>query len=106
MADEMTTIVPSDTCTTMSEVRTAIDSLDRRLVELLAERMRYIEAAARIKTERSAVRDEWRKADVIAKVRAAAKEAGFPEQLAAQLWDVLVEGSIAHEFRRFDSITG
>ncbi len=102
----MSDIVPAASCITMTEVRAAIDTIDQRLVALLGERMRYIEAAARIKTERSAVRDEWRKADVIAKVRAAAAAVDFPEQLAAQLWETLVEGSIAHEFRRFDSITG
>ncbi len=95
--------VPAADCRTMAEVRAAIDLLDRRLVALLGERMRYIEAAARIKPERGQVRDEWRKADVIAKVRDAAAVADFPAALAAALWEVLVEGSIAHELARFDA---
>lgn len=87
----------------MADVRRAIDALDRELVRLLARRMRFIERAGYIKTERDAVRDEWRKADVIAKVRAAARTEGFPEPLAAAVWEVLVEGSIAHEFAVFDA---
>lgn len=96
-------IMPADRCTAMTEVRAAIDALDRRIVALLGERMRYIEAAARIKPERGQVRDEARKADVIAKARAAARAADFPETLTAAIYDVLVEGSIAHEFARFDA---
>src|SRR3546814_14465064 len=65
-------VVPPGDCTTRAEIRTAIDALDREIVALLAARMRYIEAAARVKQHRGAVRDEWRKADVIAKARAAA----------------------------------
>ena len=46
-----------ETCTSMIEVRQGVDALDRALVGLLAERQRYMDAAARIKTERTAVRD-------------------------------------------------
>ena len=92
-----------DQCTAMSEVRAAIDALDQRLIALLAERMRYIEAAARIKPARVQVRDEARKAAVIANAKAAAAAAGFPEALAGTLWETLVEGSIAHEFAAFDA---
>jgi isochorismate pyruvate lyase len=100
----MTDPVSADRCTTMAEVRHAIDTLDRRIVALLGERMRFIEAAARIKQDRDAVRDEARKADVIAKACAAAAEHDFPEELAAAVYEVLVEGSIAHEMARFDGI--
>lgn len=87
----------------MADVRRDIDALDRDLVRLLAQRMRFIERAGHIKADRAAVRDEWRKADVLGKVRAAARDADFPEALAAQLWETLVEGSIAHEFEVFDA---
>ena len=47
-----------------------------KVVALLARRFDFMDAAARIKPERAAVRDEWRKADVKAKVDAAAAAAG------------------------------
>ena len=96
-------MIPPADCETMADVRAGIDGLDRQLVSLLAERMRYIAAAARIKQDRGAVRDEWRKADVLAKVAAAAEVEGFPRALSQQLWDLLVEGSIAAEFEMFDA---
>jgi len=87
---------------TMADVRRDIDALDRALVTLLARRMRFIERAGIIKPTRDTVRDEWRKADVIAKVRAAARAEDFPENVAGALWETLVEASIAHEFTVFD----
>jgi len=75
-------------------------------VTLLAERFRYMDAAARIKPDREAVRDEWRKADVLEKVRAAAAGAGAPVDRIADLYERLVEASIAYEFERFDQTRG
>ncbi len=66
---------PED-CATMVDVRQGVDALDRALVTLLAERQRYMDAAARIKPNRDAVFDQARIDDVVAKVLAAAEPAG------------------------------
>ncbi len=55
-----------EACQTMIEVRAGVDALDRELVALLATRFGHMRAAARIKPSRDAVRDEARKASVIA----------------------------------------
>jgi isochorismate pyruvate lyase len=91
-------------CRTMAEVRAGVDQLDLALVALLAERFGYMDAAARIKPERDQVRDEPRKAEVIANAAAAAAAAGLPEGLAEALWETLVEASIAHELKRWDGL--
>ena len=91
-------------CQTMAEVRAGVDDVDRALLVLLTRRFGYMDAAARIKQSRDAVRDEARKAQVIANVRAEAVVQGLPEALLAQIWDVLVEGSIAYELDRWDQI--
>ena len=91
-----------ESCTSMSEVRAGIDALDRELVALIAARMRYMDAAARIKSHRDDVRDDERKAEVIANARRAAAELGVPPDLAGALWEVLVENSIAYELEQFD----
>ncbi|TVV72515.1 chorismate mutase [Sphingomonas solaris] len=98
----MTDPIPAAACTTMAEVRAGVDALDERIVALLGERMRYMEAAARIKPERDMVRDEPRKAAVIANARRVAAERGFPAELAGALYELLVEASIAYELDRFD----
>lgn len=101
-----TTPVPAAQCTDMAQVRAAIDGLDTLIVSLLAERMRYIEAAARIKQSRDSVRDEVRKTAVIAHAVKVADDRGFPPKLAYRLYDLLVEGSIAHELELFDAGEG
>ena len=100
----MTAILPGLDCTTMAEVRAGVDQVDRELVALLARRFGYMDAAARIKPERAAVRDEARKAKVIANVRAHARAAGLPEEALAALWNRLVEASIAYELEGFDRL--
>ena len=97
----MTTLAAPD-CTTMAEVRAGVDQVDHEMVALLARRFAYMDAAARIKGARGEVRDEARKAQVIANVRASACAAGVPEEMAARLWDDLVEASIAYELAAFD----
>ena len=101
----MERVEPAD-CTAMAEVREGVDRLDEQLVALLGERFRYMDAAARIKPERAAVRDEWRKADVLAKVARHAAAAGVPAEVAADLYERLVEASIAYELDRFDALRG
>lgn len=92
---------PAD-CNSMTEVRAGVDDVDRQVVSLLKRRFAYMDAAARIKPNREAVRDEWRKADVLSKVDAAAEQLEVDRQLVARLYEDLIETSIAHEFDEFD----
>lgn len=92
---------PED-CETMTDVRAGVDALDRELVALIAERSRYMEAAARIKPSRNVVRDEWRIEDVVSKVKAEAERVGLPVELAEPVWRELIERSIAYEFKVWD----
>lgn len=95
------TIDPQN-CADMAEVREGVDAIDRAMVALIARRFAYMDAAARIKTNRQSVRDEARKTQVLANVEQEAAAAGLdPERLHA-VWDVLVEQSIAHEFAQWD----
>jgi len=93
-----------DDCETMTEVRAGVDATDRELVALLERRFGYMRAAARIKPTREAVRDEERKASVIAAAKSEAEARGLPGALIAELWEQLVEGSIAYEFVDWDEI--
>ncbi len=99
----MTDRIPGPDCTSMTQVRAGVDQVDRELVALLVHRFGYMDAAARIKPDRGAVRDEARKREVIANAVAAATAAGLPEAPIAALWDRLVEASIAYELAAFDA---
>lgn len=89
---------------TMAQVRAGVDELDRQLVALLDQRFAHMRAAARIKPERGHVRDEARKAQVIANARAQAEQLSAPPAVIAALWEQLVEASIDYEMTEFDRL--
>ena len=88
----------------MQDVRYEVDRLDRLLVQIIAERQTYMEAAARIKPDRNAVRDEARIEDVLSKVREAAETAGLSPAVAEPVWRAMVEACIKHEFDVYDAL--
>ncbi len=94
--------IPAVECLTMADVRAGVDALDQQLVELIAQRFGYMDAAARMKQSRDIVRDEARKAEVLKNVGKLAEEAGLPEGLTDQLWETLIESSIAYELEQWD----
>ena len=98
----MSVIKKAVDCETMIDVRAGVDATDRALIQLLDDRFRYMEAAARIKPTREAVRDEARKTQVIENTKALAKTHNIPIELTEELWEILVEGSIAFETETWD----
>lgn len=95
--------LPAEECQSMEDVRAGVDALDNRLVALLAERFGYMRAAARIKQDRNAVRDEARKQQVITQAVEQGKALGVPADMLAEMWEVLVEASIAYELGEWDA---
>jgi isochorismate pyruvate lyase len=98
-------LAPVD-CQTMIDVRQGVDALDRALVALLTERQGYMDAAARIKPDRSKVFDRARIEDVVDKVKAAARESGLSEAIAEPVWRVLIDRCIAYEYASWDKTKG
>lgn len=97
-------VLTAENCNSMAQVRAGVDAIDVALVELLARRFAYMNAAARIKTDRKFVRDEPRKQQVLDNVRNIGSQLGVPEAVIGQLWEMLVEASIAYELERWDSL--
>jgi isochorismate pyruvate lyase len=93
------TLAPDD-CTTMAALRDQIDRVDVALLDLLAERARYIDRAIVLKARDGLpARTTDRVADVITKVRAGAMQRGLDPDQAQRLWTDLIEAAIAHEAR-------
>lgn len=88
----------------MADVRVGVDALDRELVTLLVRRQGFMDAAARIKTDRDTVRDNARVEDVVEKVKTYAREAGLSVEIAEPVWRTLIEQCIQYEFGRWDEI--
>ncbi len=96
---------PED-CRDMADVRLGVDTTDQQIMDLIERRFGYMRAAARIKQDRDAVRDEARKLAVIEAVRRRATGAALPAQEIAAIWDRLVEASIAYELVEWDRLRG
>lgn len=86
----------------MTDVRAGVDALDRELVRLLVIRQGYMDAAARIKTDRHAVHDNARIEDVVSKVLESATAEGLSVDIAEPVWRKLIERCIAYEFKSWD----
>ena len=88
----------------MSDVRYEIDRIDRLLVEILAERQSFMDAAARIKPDRGVVRDNARIEDIIVKIKSECEKHGLSPAIAEPVWRTLIDRCIAYEFRSYDAL--
>jgi isochorismate pyruvate lyase len=99
-------LAPPEACHSMTELRAAIDTLDARLVAMLAVRQTYIERAAVLKSDRGTVRDTPRIEQVVQNVVTEAARQGLSPAIAEAVWRSLIEASIAHEYKAFDTKAG
>lgn len=97
-----TTLLPP--MKTMPDVREQVDRIDGELIALMTQRFACMDAAARIKRDREAVRDEDRKAQVLENVKQLAAAAGVPVPTMAAIWEMLIETSISYEFQKWDQM--
>ena len=84
MTDRTTADAPLD------EIRAQIDSLDRRIVHLIAERQQCVIAAGALKKDEQAVRAPARVEQVIAKVRDLAEDSGASPDVVEQCYRALI----------------
>ena len=82
----------------MPRLRARIDSLDARLIALIAERSRLIDEAARIKhREGLPARIDARVEEVAVNCRRLAQEEGLDPDFAERIWRLMMEHFIAQE---------
>jgi chorismate mutase len=84
-------------CSSLDEVRSCIDDVDRQLVKLLAARRGFVLQAAAFKKTDADVRAPARVEQVIAKVRGLAGAEGIEPELVEALYRQMIEGFIAIE---------
>jgi isochorismate pyruvate lyase len=96
--------LPAERCTNMIEVRQAVDEMDQAIASLLGERFALMRAAAGIKAKRKHVRDESRRAEVVRKAVERAAIEDVPAAAIEDLYERLVEHSIAYELVQFDAL--
>ena len=75
---------------TLAEVRENIDRIDRAIVDLMAERAKYVAEAARFKKDLAAVSVPARVEAIIAKVRADAEAQGLDPTVAETTYRAMI----------------
>ncbi|KTB69467.1 MULTISPECIES: chorismate mutase [Pseudomonas] len=84
---------------TIEEVRTHIDNIDRDVVALLAKRGKLVNQAAAFKKTTDDVRAPNRVEQVIAKVRAMASETGASPEVVEQVYRAMIAAFINEELK-------
>ena len=102
----MSVRAPAD-CTDLEQVRVEIDRIDNKLVDVIAERLGYVERAWQIKLQlKQEANVPWRNQQVIDKVRARAVEKGVPPDLCEALWRQMIGWFIQYEEERLQQQNG
>ncbi|GAA0234323.1 chorismate mutase [Cryptosporangium japonicum] len=83
----------------LTDLRSAIDGLDREIVGLLARREQLVRRAGRLKADSDAVRAPARVEQVIAKVRALADESGADPAVVEATYRAMIGAFIDLELR-------
>ena len=87
----------------LTEVRENIDRLDHAIIQLIAERSTFVEAAARFKSSHADVEAPKRVEQVIAKVRALAENAKLPPMVAEATYRAMIQAFIKVERSAFEA---
>jgi isochorismate pyruvate lyase len=90
------TKLPQD-CSTKEDVRAEIDRVDQALLNLLAERHRYVTRMAEIKTDPHEALDPARIETVVGRQRRRAEELGLDEDQAELIWRTLINWNVNYE---------
>ena len=93
----------TDTTTPLQDARDRIDEIDRRFVELLAERYDVVDEICEMKEETGdTVKDHDREAQLLEHVSTIAEENGLSSDLVRRLYGEILDHSVARQRERRD----
>ena len=88
-------------CASIEEVRRAIDALDKEVVALIGRRARYVDAAARFKTDDVSVRAPERREAMLEERRHWAEEEGLSPWVIEAVYETLISYFTYRELERW-----
>lgn len=86
-------------CSSIEEVRAAIDAIDQEVVKALALRSQYVKAITRFKKTKEDVQAPQRQAIVISQRRAWAEEQGLNPDVVEKIYRLLIDHFVAEELK-------
>jgi isochorismate pyruvate lyase len=87
------------TCKSIEEVRENINMIDRKIIELISQRSRYVEQAAKFKKTHEEVKAPSRVEEVILKVRGLAIENDLDPDIGEKIYRTMITCFIDHELK-------
>ena len=90
-------------CTSLEEVRSEIDKIDKHIISLFAERHKYVEEIVRFKHDKNAIIAQERKDHVILQRKSWAAENGLNATTFEKIFTLLVDSNIQHELELLKS---
>ncbi len=90
-------------CTSIQEIRTEIDNIDRQVIADFAKRFAYVKAASRFKTDAPSVRDKERFAAMLEQRRIWAQAEGLNPEIIEKIYRDLVTYFIEEELSHWKS---
>jgi isochorismate pyruvate lyase len=91
-------------CSSIEEVRAAIDTIDHEIVTALGLRYQYVKAVTRFKKTSEDVRAPARQAAVISQRRAWADEVGLNPDVVEKLYRLLLDHFVAEELKELQLV--
>jgi len=88
-------------CQSLEEVRTEIDNLDDKIVELIGARNSLIKQAAKFKNTTEEVKAPKRINEIIARVRHQALTMGMSANLLEEIYTIMIDEMVETEIAEF-----
>ena len=88
-------------CSSLEELRTQIDALDDQIVDMIAERNRYVRQAAKFKNSVDEIKADERIDAVINRVRHRALTAGLSPNMITELYRMMIDEMVEAEIAEF-----
>jgi isochorismate pyruvate lyase len=88
-------------CTSLGEIRKNIDSIDMEIVSLLVRRGKYVQQAAKFKSNYSNIEDKKRIDEIIGKVTRYSRDLDFDSTVIEKIYSFMIEVYIQFEKKKF-----
>jgi len=93
---------PED-CVDITEIREAIDSIDDRIVELIANRSKYVKEIVKFKKDKKAIKAPDRAQEVINSKKNLAAKYGISPVLIEKIYRYMIDFFINEEIKEWES---
>ncbi len=94
-------MIKTEDCTSITDVRMAIDEIDNNIVQLISKRSEYVKKASRFKKDKNMVKDSNRVTKVIASKKKLALKYRISPELIESIYKMMIDFFIKEEMKEW-----